>query len=768
MIQLVAEGVFLDLYENDPPKVTLQFDSTETFQPQASYTQQFRVPSTDNNYNFFKTAFEVNGYDFDVTQRKAAQILVDGSQFASGEIRLTKIYNTGYESYEYELVFLGDTRSLTSRLGNKLVGELDMSDLHHEITMTNVVNSWSAYPSSANLTGGIFQGNVVYPLVDFGNTYDDNESVNEVSISVGSNQHITQGNPFIVPITSRISADRFKPIVRLKYVLDKIFEEANCTYVSNFLGDFGETPGHLPFYRMYMTAWGNTETIFTNPDIGLARVLATQEVAYTGAANIVQFDAVDVDYNSTWNASTNRFTIQPLGGSTYLIKVRIQGTADNAGNDNNIKGFIRLNNQFNLAYHQGYTISNPGGDVYYYYGQVEIDLEEGDFIQAGVDCLNGSQFNVISGQFSMESTVTTVYPETLIRNDYKQIDFIRDLVSMFKLVVIPNKDFPNKYKIEPWASYVASGEVKDWTQKIDIGKDIEIEPLFNEQKSQINFSYKREKDWLNDLNDKFLKETFGTLKFYTDNDLLEGEKKVELNVAPTPVREINGANQNPGGNAGEGMDNMIIPHIYTLEPGNTRGLKRPIVPTTRFVYYNGLKNTGSDSSLQNNWYWVNDVNSGQESTFYPQITPYQYMPYPYESGGNSDIFGSDLNWQVENGYLQYQSLGPRNSIYDLYWRKYIELIYGKYSRRITANFHLSDNDVMSLEFSDVIFIKDAYYFVEQIQNYMVGDENTTKVKLIKLNDYYPPQGGFIPPFTGLVWEEINVNWEDITDNWGAF
>lgn len=779
MIQLNVNGVFLDLYEQDSPKVTLQFDSFESFQPLAAFSQTFRIPCTDNNYQFFKTAFDVNGYDFDVTQKHPATILNDGAEFLNGEIRLLKIYHRGGEPFDYEIVFLGDTRSLISTIGNKLVSELDMSDLTHSISMDNVVQtSWSAYPSSTQLDGGYNNGNLLYPLVDFGNTYDENESGNEVSISVGIFNHITNGNVSTLPIQDRIWADRFKPMVRLKYVLDKIFDSLNegdetWTYESTFLGNYGEFDGtvnDLLFYRTYMSAWGNTDTIFVNPDLGVAKVeIDDQTTVYTGDFNIAQFNEVDVDYNNTWNSSENKFVIQPLGDTTYLVKTRISGTANTNGDDINIKAKILVNGTDTYAYHQGYTIPIPGqDDLYYYYGQAEISLVEGDEVQVQIDCFGGASFSVTSGYFSMNSISDTVNIAPLIQDDYKQIDFLRDLVKMYKLVIVPDNTEKNKYIITPWRAYIGSGSTYDWSDKLDLSKDIQLEPLFNEQDARIEFKHGEEKDWLNDLNTKQFKETFGTLKLDSQNDLLDGQKDVEFKIASTPVTEIQGANKNTGGSYGMGMDNMIIPHIYTLEPGSTRALKTPIVAKTRFLIYNGLKSTGTNSLLDNSWFWRDDDNQGQSSTFFPMVTPYQYMPYPYESGGGEDVVGLDINWQVENGYLRFRSLDSRVSIYDRYWKPYIDLVYDKYSRRVIANFTLDYDDVANFKFSDVIFVKDAYYFVEKIENYELGETTNTKVSLIKLIDFNPAQGGVIPPFTGLTWDEVLTDWDATTGGWGTF
>ena len=77
MTQLVCEGVYLDLYENDPIKVNVVFDDFE-FGVVSDYSQTFRVPATKKNNELFKQVFEINDIDFDITQKRKAYLLVDG------------------------------------------------------------------------------------------------------------------------------------------------------------------------------------------------------------------------------------------------------------------------------------------------------------------------------------------------------------------------------------------------------------------------------------------------------------------------------------------------------------------------------------------------------------------------------------------------------------------------------------------------------------------------------------------------------------------
>ena len=124
MVELRVEDgsdfVWLDLYEEEPIKLTLSIEDITDAATRSVFSRSFRVPSTGKNNRYFKHAFMVEGVDFDVTVRKPATILVNGSEFRTGHVRLQKIYrNKLQDKIEYEIVFMGETRDFATQLSDK-------------------------------------------------------------------------------------------------------------------------------------------------------------------------------------------------------------------------------------------------------------------------------------------------------------------------------------------------------------------------------------------------------------------------------------------------------------------------------------------------------------------------------------------------------------------------------------------------------------------------------------------------------------------------
>lgn len=77
----------LDLYEADPIKLSLSVASiTDPLKVASAYTRTFRIPNTQKNAEFFKTAFLLNTEDFDPARKVPAYINQNGETLVNGKI----------------------------------------------------------------------------------------------------------------------------------------------------------------------------------------------------------------------------------------------------------------------------------------------------------------------------------------------------------------------------------------------------------------------------------------------------------------------------------------------------------------------------------------------------------------------------------------------------------------------------------------------------------------------------------------------------------
>jgi len=710
MVQIRVGDIYLDLYEFDPPKLNFAIEDITDTSARSEFSQTFRIPATDNNSQFFETAFEINGFDFDITQKIDAQLMVDGVLFRQGELRLNNIFVTREtEKIDYEVIFFSTTRSLSTSIGEGTLNQLDLSDLDHVLTTNAIVSSWQAYPQSTGYTSGFKSGNVLYPLVDFGNTYNDsgNPIEGEISVVEGSGRKPFTDN------SNALERERFKPWVRAKYLWDKIFEEAGFTYDSTFIS--GAT-----FQNLYVAAHGNSSSIYNTAEQNTAKASG---LAF-GDSGEIPLTNIQYDYNN--NMVDDRYVAPVLG--SYVFQFSMNGNVFVLP-DSDVTVTMRLRKQGIMTPLATASVDivniGPQGQSFPFSitnSSVSTGLLSNDEIYIDFITSPAVDLDFGQGRLTVLDAPGNISIAATLPNKYKKIEFVRDIITKFRLVLAPDKNDSSNFIIEPWSTYIASGDEFDWTDKLDVSKDFKISPLFYTQKSRVIFTDKLGGDEYNLLyNDEF-EEVFGTLNVISNNDLISGERKVESKIQPTIVSQIRGAEEANGG-----FNNCIIPQFNTFEPTDVRTQHIPVVSFDRLAFYNGLKNV-TDDGFNNNKSWKIEADGGGTTGYltYPMISPYNRFPVV------SDTI--DINWQREAGFIVFDKhdVNVGTSVYDLYWSTYINSLYDKWARRVTAYFILNSQDLLDFSYDDVIFVKDAYYYVEKIYDVPLGEKTSVKVDLIKI------------------------------------
>ena len=206
------------------------------------------------------------------------------------------------------------------------------------------------------------------------------------------------------------------------------------------------------------------------------------------------------------------------------------------------------------------------------------------------------------------------------------------------------------------------------------------------------------------------------------------------------------------------MANMIIPQLHTHEPEEGAVLFNPIKPKTRLLFYNGMKSVGTSVANEDDYYIRNDSAVAVGWTQYPMVSPYSDFPISSTT--------LDISWQREPGYVQFglDRFGFGTSVYSSYWSGYIDLLYNKWSRKVSAYFKLNSTDLQDFTFDDVIFVKNAYYYVVGIYEVPIGRSELVRVDLIKLINFTPPTDGFTPP-AGNLWNLDSDLWNLATQLW---
>ena len=744
---------WLDLYETEPIKLTLSIEDIQNADATSTYSKAFKVPGTRNNAEFFKNSFDVDDTMFDVTTKKPAEILVDGAEFKQGHVRLQKVFlNTELDRYDYELLFLGETRDFSSLIGDRGLCELQLTDLiggpsGTALVPNDIVTSWQAYPQNASLTAGLHNGNIIYPLIDHGNTYNAAGVVQQTRIALAGTPRFTQNN-------NPVTLDRFKPMIRAKRIWDQIFANAGYTYDSNFINSD-------LFHQIYISAFGNEATIGwenggsspTSSNIAHAQ----QNSSDWGYQLLPQ--AIIDPTSSTATPNIAVVNISTPGGAVPVTRYKIPTSGEYQ-----IAGQCFYNGWTESS---DYVITYVSAAIYLWNITTNSVIINSPFGYGGtlqfnqvLSTLTTPNFNVgdeiclVVGSIATNSapdqyTVTNVAldvitapgnynPVTALECTYKQIDFIKDILTAFRLVLAPDANKPQNFIVEPWQEYINSGQLRDWSDKLVENKDFQIEPVFFTQAAEIDFKFQPGGDYANVYHQQAYQEPYGWLQFNANNDLLKGKREIKLiGIAPTILTNIED---------GTTQQQFIIPQMHTHSQGDGGGLEHlPIKAKTRMMFYNGLQAAAVT--------WHLDNATPEARTTYPLVSPYQTWPIlPNTLNLN---FANDVQYWGQSTNLitgiSYNQQGA--TLYDNYWSRYINSLYGKYSRRVTANFVLNNIDLNEFTFDDTIFVNGTYYIPEKIIDVEVGAYTEVKVQLLTANDFRPQvipnQVLFVNTITGV-------------------
>lgn len=768
--------VRLDTRETDPIKLNMSVQSIQ--QPDVStshYTQSFRVPHTSNNGLFFKTAFNVNGYDYDATLKVPAYIMNDGVLFTTGNIRLNAVYaDYKNEAYDYDIQFFGETSDFGSAVGDGNLCELDFSDLAHPLSYDNIVASWGATGAT---TTPYLNGSIRYPLIEWGYNYTDGPSPIPTTPTVS-----IAGLKSFTGSSNALQIEQMKPVIQAKAIWDKIFSTTDYTYTSDFLN--GAT-----FSNLYIV----TESASRNILPSSTDIIVAGGEQYLGddVTTLVNFSTVVSGNAGNFNLTDDSYLL-PLGGAvggTISFTTQFQYVWGNV--PVSVTAYLTIKDDTtNTVVYSGSTGVNqfivrsqpctvfpatttvwstwgPTGPIELpfnftgvqgdkYKAYLRIDSSKPLYNTSSVACtntvipryINTGTPSILTSRWSINAP-DAVAPGSMLPCTTKKKDFLTSIISRFKLVFAPNKDKEKDFIIEPWVEWIREGsDLLDWSAKLDESKDFMIAPMFYTQARESIFQDVEDTDYVNDGYQKDTKYVFGRLKLDSQIQVLEGSKTVTGIFAPTPLDFVGNSN------------NWLIPHMAKLTPGTetTAAKIEPIQPKLRLLFWNGLQPSPYT------WYLKNGGGASAQNQ-YPLVSSFKDWPsttstFDLDWYSSTPVFGATGSTQTT------QSI---STVFTNYWKEWYDWTYDAYSRTAECYIRLDDKDIYNFNFNDRIFIKNGWWYVTNIESFVIGQVNVCKIKLMKA---LVPEANIFPgcdapfnmqfPYVAPGATSIDVSWSSVS------
>lgn len=692
MLRLTLADNEIELYENEPVNLSYQFSDIQNINASSSsFSQTFRVPLTKKNQDYFGAVNEFGLITtWDPKVKVDAELTYNTIPVMRGFAQVKAVYVQKGKYADIELVVFGETANLSRDIANGMLTDLDLSSYNHTLNATNIEASWA---------GTLSSGVIKYGLPDKG-------------------QNWTSSN--IWTVTNPLEHGDFTPYFRTSKLFEEIMTEAGYTYDSNFLTRIDDV--YLTMYKGNLSIAGDenpngyTMLVGFQTDTALTPASSNTYYPITLSDTTPFYDTGGVWVTDTYTAPFRAF---------YQPRLNIYGEMSDTNHDITIS--LTVN---------GVVVWTPIDDVpgtefngnFYSFtlGEIGLLLSQGDTLRLEYKMNGGGSHSVTftGAGFGQERTSLEIFSVTnpisahtvdVAANmpEMKQIDFVSGLQKMFNLVFIPDRNNSKHLYIEPLGDYLASGDKKDWTNKIDLSKDIQVEPTTDLQARTYEWTHSNGKDLVNDLVQKNASRTYGRYRVEDpDNDFASGTKEIKSPFAPHVASYIPGTQY--------AVHRMLV----DTEQAN-KTIKDPL---PRLAYWNGQEN----GSI----YYQNDDNDDT-------ITDTEYPAFSQFSDLEATVTDSDLGYGAERPFHIVEA-NPLNTLYYQYWRPFVNELYSSDARKLTAFFRLTRAELATFEFSDKIYIKDTYWRILSI-SYDATSEDLVKVEMLKvLGDirdcYYIPTG----------------------------
>ena len=662
-------------------------------------SQTFELPSSKTNDEFFSAAFNVNSTSVKALKNSVdCQVLVNGGEIFKGNLVLQEVITDGYNNTTYSVEVVNETIDFQTLIQDQYISDLDFSSYNHNYTMTSVTASW---------TSSLFSGDIVYPLVDYG--VDSSDSTLPLIELGGQNGKMDNSQTPLKTI-------QFKPAIRAKSVVDKIFDSVGYQYSSSF---FDSTD----FNNIYVLPTATDKLGIQSQayqDSGFYVNKTTSQVFTSDPAyQIVTWEQEQYDPTAGFNLGTETFTVQTAGQYAFRLELSISAP-NGTGTTINYKEFtIQLRVNGGSTFAQFYDMAgNTSGTMTF--------VTPGQTLDAGDTVSIYARYRMQSDGSTPDATITggffqTVYaPTALIGGNVdmgqqfdesaKSLDFLTGLIEMFNLVVEPKKDERKTLIIEPFDTWRDSGQIKDWTTKWDTATKISIKHPIQDQPRTLIHQLEDDDDSLN----VYSKEQFdrdypyGTNFYTADSDIAQGERKVGSFFAPTPTKGINGGS------------NVIIPHLYKSEGGE----KKPIKFKPRLLYL--IPNRGTIDAVGGKIYVKDENGTAVGKTSYATMNHLSSLPAVDST--TSLHFNGNKWYPYHNNFAYGYTI---NGLFNEYWGRYINELYDDDARVMTCNIHFDPYELPTIQLNDKIFIKDAYYRINRISGFNLSKRASVQVELLK-------------------------------------
>ena len=527
----------------------------------ADFTRQITLPGTKVNNAFFEHVYDisiVNPFLFSTNIKVPCYFDFGGFYLSQGYIQLNKVNVIANKFIDsYEVTIYGALSSFGRDINRAFLTDLSsLSAYNHTSSYNNITSSW---------TGSLFNGDIVYPLADYGSGYQ-----------------FAQGGLNLFGIDDQdgaLTVQNFKPAIRVKKVWDAIFDYAGYTYTSSFMNEpflddvymlCNNSLKYPEYAGVDLETYGKIKIAPISgsgmTDVNLAAGTWTTLPWYNSlsdAQNFYENGAYRVEQrtnlrgilniNINVSCSVNNMPGTLSANGTWQIRMLETGSATpystqalqsyifffnqlQQSRTGGINTTYELQTEFNLN-------SIPVGNYYFQIRQSPnsatppLPVVTLDPTGTTKSYLEIRQVNSAADGRIMDIPSNMPFGTSGI----KMVDFISGMQKKFNLVIYPNNTKPNEFVVETFNNWYNKGEVKDFNKYINLDENIEVIPANNFAVNKLNFGDTLDQDYISQQFAKGANREYGKI-YYTDttNFYSQGTYDVKTTFASDPLVRIEG------------------------------------------------------------------------------------------------------------------------------------------------------------------------------------------------------------------------------------
>jgi hypothetical protein len=705
----------------NPIYITYQLaDVRNPDQRKGSRSLTIKLLGTNEINKLFENIFSFNvaTQNFNKNLKTPVKYIVDGLENFKGDLQLIGVNINTDKSIEYECSILGDGGSLFVDIGDKFVtGNTDSADDLDFSAYNHTYDRATQILTRGNVGSGL---SVLYPFIDNG-TNGGSDTVWNVSNFIpcfSLHEYVKK----IIENTGRtytstiLTATEFKNQI-LYPNIDKIVLSstqlsnrqfyagltANFTQISNSVGNANPyTVIHdresSPFFDVGNQ--NNTTTgIVTLNESGYYNLVSKVvfRIKFTHSDATVAY----ADFNGMriYNAIDKQSPLSSLAVNNFFSPTTINVNTFQTITNEVATGEVFLNAGEQFKTRAALSASSSSLPLFYTAGNVLVTTGTPTYTIELVSGTTGTAFYGLATQKTLVEG-NTIEVNNALPQKLKQKDLLKSIIQGLNLFIDLDPNDSNNLIIESYDEFYNTTDPIDYGNRTDLSKKQSINPNLLEGKRYI-YTYKSDSDKFNELYKSSYGEVFGTEIIDVENDFIKETKTTELVFSATP----NAANYGLG---------IAHPRIY-VEEGLT---KKSIVPNVRWLICGGVKQTTNPYT-------------------YKQIGLSDLVTNDYLYAGHTDDpFNPtiDLNFGTPKE-VYYNFIGTyftNNNNYNRFHKAYLNNLINRDGKFVIKHLWLSPRDIYNFSFRNRLFIDNAYWIVNKINNYNPLQEDSTEVELIKL------------------------------------